>query len=200
MWRNSEHLAYNWFKENYDDKAILYGDCNSTKSDIYSYRYNSYIEIKQLLPSARCGQFTQDTGNSVLCQSIINGDISEKSAKDFVKECYKTKNVTHVIVVSNDINLYTIDEFLSSFCFNWQIYDKGSGTNKTPKKDWENIKKYIEYTVIGDRIYALKENLAGQYFEIENKKYFISKNKNSYLEIRKCSKTKNKTWLVEVTK
>lgn len=85
MWIDTEIEAYNWFKEKYDNKAQLCGGSNSTLSDIYSPKLDTYVEIKQLMPSARCGQFTANTANSDICKSVLNGILSRENANYLLK-------------------------------------------------------------------------------------------------------------------
>lgn len=201
MWTESERKAYEWFKTNYDSEAKLIGNLDSTQSDIFSPLFNHYIEIKQLMPAARCGQFTKTTAIYDLCQEVMNDNWTEENAKQFVKLHYLNKDVSHFIIVLKDnIILETLDSFLENYNFNWQSYAKKSGTSKVSKKNIPLVMSSIAAEIKNDRLYAMDINLIGTYFWIGGIEFFVSKNKNTYGEIRQCSKTKNITWLVEVSK
>jgi len=198
-WIDSELTAYKWFKTNYDSNAILYGGTDSTKSDIYSPLLNEYIEVKQLCPSARCGQFTATTANYDICKEVMNNIQTEENAKEFVRLYYKNKNVNKFLIVSLDkIVLEDLDTFLNNHSFKWQSYAKKSGTSSTSKKYYPILSKNLPIEIKNNKIYITNNSLVGKYFWFDNQEFYISKNKNTYGEIRQCSKTKNITWLVEV--
>lgn len=200
MWIDTEVEAYNWFKEKYDDKAQLCGGSDSTLSDIYSPKLNTYIEIKQLMPSARCGQFTANTADSDVCKSVLNGNLSSENAKSFVKIHYLSKNVGYFLIKNkNGFFLEELNTFIKNHTFSWQSYGKKSGTTTCPKKYIEQISIIFKTELRNNKLYIKDESLVGQYFWLDNIQFFISKSKASYGEIRKCSKTKNLTWLVEVS-
>lgn len=200
MWEEAELRAYEWFKNFYDEDAVLYGQSDSIHSDIYSPQFNGYIEIKQLCPSARCGQFTQSTAVYPLCQDVINDIWNEDNAKEFVKLHYSNKQVVKFLIITDtDYKLENFDDFLNNYKFQWQAYAKKSGTRSTAKKYYNQILETIPSEIKNNKIYTTDENLVGQYFWIDDNEFFISKTKTSYKEIRQCSKTKNHTWLVEVS-
>lgn len=200
MWSDTEVEAFAWFKLNYDKDAILTGGYDSTKSDIYSPQFNEYIEVKQLRPSARCGQFTNTTATYDVCKKVIEGQETEENAKEFVKLHYADKKVNKFIVVSdNDMSLETIEEFLNNHNFQWQTYAKKSGTSSVSKKYYSLILNNLPTEIRNNRLYITDESLIGQYFWFEGIEFFISKTKTTYGEVRQCSKTKNKTWLVQVS-
>ena len=63
-------IRFCFFKQEYDDAAVLYGGYNANQSDVYSPRFNSFIEIKDLTNGARCGQFTDSTIDNVLRKKL----------------------------------------------------------------------------------------------------------------------------------
>ena len=200
MWTESEQEAYLWFKNNYDAKAILYGNTDSTKSDIYSPLFNEYIEIKQLCPSARCGQFTSTTANYDLCKEVMNDKWTEENAKEFVRLHYNNKNVSNFLIVSeNKISFEHIDDFLNNYHFKWQSYAKKSGTSSVSKKYYSLVLNNVPSEIKNNRLYVTDNSLIGKYFWFDGIEFYVSKTKSTYGEIRQCSKTKNKTWLVVVS-
>ena len=200
MWIDSELIAYEWFKTNYDSNAILYGNTDSTKSDIYSPLLNEFIEIKQLCPSARCGQFTVTTAKYSICKEVMNHNQTETNAKEFVRLHYGDKNISKfLIVLPNKIILEDIDDFLNNHHFKWQTYAKKSGTTSAAKKYYSILSDNLPTEIKNNKIYVTNELLVGKYFWFEDKEFYISKNNSTYGEIRQCSKVKNITWLVEVT-
>lgn len=111
----------------------------------------------------------------------------------------KKKQVKYFLCYFNrEFQLYTIEEFCNSFAFSIQCYCKKSGTRQVPKKDFKKVLDYSKYfyKAENDRLYCSDRNISGQKFDIEEDEFFVSKKTN---EIRKCSKTKNKTYLVEVS-
>lgn len=48
-WENTEVKALDFIKTNFDPAAYLVGGADSTKSDIFSPKYDCYIEVKDLL-------------------------------------------------------------------------------------------------------------------------------------------------------
>lgn len=190
----AEKIAYN-FILNLDKEAILYGGMDSTKSDIYSPIYG-WIEVKDLTTGARCGQFTESTKHLNSFSSKLIDNPTEENCKCFVREHYTNKKVTHIcVVIGNEIKLITLEEFLEHFLFSLQSYGKGSGTRSCPKKDFKAILESspLFYEKEG-KIYCSDLTLYKTYFHLGDDKFYIGKNN----EVRKCSKTKNQTWLVEV--
>ena len=201
MWTETEKQAYEWFKNNYDNQAKFYGQSDSTKSDIFSPQFNGYIEIKQLCPFARCGQFTRTTALYPVCKDVINGIWNEDNAKEFVKLHYNKKQVIKFLIITeNDYKLEDFNDFLNNYKFQWQHYAKKSGTRSTAKKYYNQILSLVPSELKNNKIYITDDNLIGKYFWIGNNEFFVSKTATNYKEIRQCSKTKNETWLVEVSK
>lgn len=190
-WELNENKAYYWFIKNYDDKAIKNGGKNSTCSDIYSPKFKCFIEVKKL-PS-HCGQFTINTGKSKLCKEIINGNLNENTAKLYVKQHYKNKQVKYFIIkIKNKFELLSYNDFFNKCNFNWKIINAKSGTKSFPKENRELLDKIFKknYYKYNDKFYVKDENIIGSYFY--NNLIYIGKNK----EIRYCSQTYTKTWQV----
>ena len=204
MWQDIEKHGYDFIKEKIDKDAIYYGMSNSNVSDIYSSKLEGFIEVKDLSNGgARCGQFTNATSCQYFSAENIKAkynnseEISEDELIHFVIEHYKSKNVVAFLVYEKDVYcLYSYSDFIKNFNFTLQVYNKASGTRKVPKKDRDKILKLFpeSINIVGDKLMCLDRDMSGQYFEIGDDRFFISKN----LEVRKCSKTKNRTYLVEV--
>lgn len=195
-WEEIEEKGFQYLKEKYP-KAIKYGNCDSTHSDVYLPELNTFVEIKDLTNGSRCGQFTINTiNNRDYCIKIINNIYSNKDIKDFVYNHYADKNVSmFLIYIDNNFNLMTIEEFLSNYTFSVQSYNKKSGTRKIPKKDIEKVLKYnTSFFNNGNTIISLNSDIYNTYFNIDNDSYYINKSG----EVRKRSKTNNRTWLIEV--
>lgn len=203
MWEETEQRGFVFFKQKYDNTAIFYGGCNANQSDIYSPKFNSFIEIKDLTKGARCGQFTDSTIDNIFAQKIKDSIIcgiktNIDDIKGFIESHYQKKQVKYFLCYfNNSFHLYTIKEFCNNFTFSIQYYYKKSGTRKVPKKDFDNVLNYSKYfyRTENDKIYCLNNNMNGEKFYIKEDEFFISKKTG---EVRKCSKTKNITYLIEV--
>ena len=200
IWQKNEQIAYEWFLYNYDNHATLYGGSDSTISDIYSPKFGGYIEIKTIMPSAFGGQFTINTAKYDVCKEVMNGKMTRDNAILFLTEHYKEKNVVGFIVVNEELNFYNYEDFIKNFEFDWQKRGKKSGTSSVPKKYWTILEKIIpsDLEVIDEKLYVKDMTLIGEYFWDGNNQFFISKISKG--EVRKCSHTKNETWLVTITK
>ena len=97
----NETAAFEWFKKNYDAEAELMGGFDSTKSDIYSHKYQCYVEVKMIssTSSARCGQFTEGTVNkNPYSIYLINEKNLDDNLINFVRYHYGQKDVGYFIV------------------------------------------------------------------------------------------------------
>lgn len=203
-WLESEKKAYQWFKHNVDTDAESIGGEDSTKADIYSPMYDSYIEIKDITSGARCGQFTESTiKDNPYAQAIYDGDYSLQTCQNFIQYHYNKKNVSHFIVVDGDeVFFHPFEEFFSKYTFEVQNpYKKRSGTREAPKRDIPTILSLSEEFIVGDngRIYCINSDRWGEYLSVFNTfDYFISKKNNG--EIRKRSTTENMTWHLLIKK
>lgn len=185
----NEHLAYNWFKENYDPAAEYKGGYDSTVSDIYSPKYGGYIEIKLMDESheARCGQFTDRTVDSnPYAIAIIGGNTTQNVLKNFVAHHYSKKQVVCFIVGSDEnYRLLTNEEFIDQTYFYMDIYAKKSGTKSCPKKYQQSILDLSEeFLTMDGKLYCLNKDKWGEYFYASDSKFFISQKNNG--EVRKC--------------
>ena len=76
-------------------------------------------------------------------------------------------------------------------------YNTSDHLLENEERAYTTIEKAIFYSafIIKDnRVYCTNSNKLKTKFYIDDNEYYINKNS----EVRKCSKTKNKTWLVEV--
>ena len=196
-WKESENKAFNWFRKNIDSIAEHRGGEDSSCGDIYSPKYNSFIEVKDITNGARCGQFTEGTiKNNPYAQAIYDGIKETNVLQDFISYHYSKKNVTHFIIIDNDdISFYTLKDFLKDFVFEVQApYAKRSGTRSAPKKDINILLKAdSDFFLVDGVVYCKDKKRWNQYFSLINTfDYFISAKKNG--ELRKRSATKNMTW------
>jgi hypothetical protein len=190
----AEKISYD-FILSLDKEAILYGGMDSTKADIYSPIYG-WVEVKDLTKGARCGQFTENTKNLNSFAVKLIKNPNEENCKGFVKEHYTNKEVKYICVVINENpKLLSLSDFLNTYSFSLQNYKKNSGTRSCPKKDFERVlKENSSFYEKEGKIYSSDLKLYKTYFYIEDNKFYIGKNN----EVRKCGKTKNLTWLIEV--
>ena len=97
-WTEKELELFNWFKTNYDSKAILLGGSNANVPDIISHLYGNG-EIKSF--PAQCGQFTKSTvKENKYSENIISksrNDVTAEEATQWVKEHYKLKDIKFFI-------------------------------------------------------------------------------------------------------
>ena len=197
-WKESEKRAYEWFKKTIDPEARLTGESDSTLSDIYSPLYNAYIEVKDITNGARCGQFTETTiRDNPFAQAIYSGDYSPIICRKFVQYHYNKKNVTHFIVIEDDIiSFHSFEDFFIKYTFEVQApYKKRSGTRQAPKKDIPLLLDADAEFLLGEdgRVHCSNPNRWGDYFSIiDTFDYFISRTNNG--ELRKRSATQNMTW------
>lgn len=184
-----EQFAYNWVLSNFSNKCQLKGGYNSTESDIYLPESKTYIEVKYLNPSARCGQFTENN----IKTELLNA--SEDIIKKYVEQYYYNKAVQYVFY-GNENNFYfdTLHDWIIKCHFSLaKPYRKRSGTSKLPKKDRIFFEENLLIFKDG-RTYMKDDNYQNSYIERNGNTYYI----NSNLEIRKCSHTKNLTYHIEV--
>lgn len=203
-WKESEKKAYEWFKTNIDPNAEGTGGLDSTKPDIYSPLYDSYIEVKDIANGARCGQFTKSTiKDNPFAQAIYDGDYSPLICKEFVQYHYSKKNVSHFIVVNGDeMTFHSWEEFFNTYLFEIQNpYPKRSGTGAAPKKDIPLLLDLDKEFVLEEngKVYCHNPSRWNTYISVEDPfDYFISiVNKG---ELRKRGKTKNMTWHLVIKK
>ena len=203
-WQKSEQRAYQWFKTHIDPDAILIGGGDSTQADIYSHKFDAYVEIKDITSGARCGQFTKTTiKDNPFAQAIYDGDYSPATCYQFVQFHYNKKNVTHFIIIDGDeIYFHSFEEFLSKYTFEVQNpYQKRSGTRQAPKQDIAPLLNSDEEFILEDngRVYCHNSDRWGEYVSLETPfDYFISKKNNG--ELRKRSTTQNMTWHLLIKK
>lgn len=202
-WKDSEIKCFQWFKENIDNQAELYGAEDSTQPDIYSPLYESYIEVKDITNGARCGQFTESTiKNNPYASDIYSGLITPEICKQFVKFHYEQKNVSHFIIFNNnEISFFTLEDLFSNFIFEVQTpYAKRSGTRSAPKKDIPFLLNFDKSYILKDnKVYCTNNNYWGNYISLFNTfDYYIIKQNNG--ELRKRSNTQNLTWHLLIKK
>ena len=199
---DNEKCAYEWFKHNHDSSAVLAGGYNANESDIYSPKYEGYIEIKMLMGTkgARCGQFTMSTiENNPYAILILNGDASQETLANFVKHHYEEKQVKYFIVgdVEEGYRLLTMEDFIKISIFSIQSYAKRSGTSSCPKKYQDILlKENTSFYLDGKKIFCRDDSKWGEYLFSQRQEFFISEKCNG--EVRKCSNTKNLTYHIEV--
>ena len=198
---DNEIKAHLWFTETYDSDATLNGGYDATKSDIYSPKFGSWIEVKMIdkHSSARCGQFTDGTiSKNPFSILLLNGQNIEENLINFVRYHYQEKQVEYFIVGSeDDFMLLSIEEFLSTAKFSLaKPYHKKSGTSSCPKKYWSDLIRNYNFIEQDGRIYCKDDSRFGEYFFHEGIKFFISKTNQG--EVRKCSSTNNLTYHIEV--
>ena len=197
-WKQSEERAYAWFKTYIDENAKLLGKENSTIGDIYSPKYSTYIEVKDITNGARCGQFTESTiKNNPFAQAIYDGNCGLEICEQFVRYHYTNKQVTHFIIINgDDLSFYSFDDFFLKYNFEVQNpYTKRSGTRSAPKKDISLLlASDINFYLADDgKVYCPDRDKWGTYVSINNLfDYFISKTNQG--ELRKRSSTMNLTW------
>ena len=203
-WKDSEIKCFQWFKENIDNQAELYGAEDSTQPDIYSPLYESYIEVKDITNGARCGQFTESTiKNNPYASNIYSGLITPEICKQFVKFHYEQKNVSHFIIFNNnEISFFTLENLFDNFTFEVQTpYAKRSGTRQAPKKDISILLDMDSEFFLGKdgKVYCPNPNRWGKYVSVNDTfDYYISKQNNG--ELRKRSNTQNLTWHLLIKK
>ena len=184
-----EQFAYKWVLLNFSDKCQLKGGYNSTESDIYVPESKTYIDVKYINPSARCGQFTENNINN----ELLNG--SEAVIKEYVEAYYHNKKVQYVFY-GNENNFYfdTLHNWINKCHFSLaKPYKKRSGTSKLPQKDRKLFEDNLLFIKEG-RTYIKDNTLKNSYIEKGGNTYLINNNS----EIRKCSQTKNLTYHIEV--
>ena len=199
-WRESEIKGYEWYKKNIDPQAIYKGGEDSTCSDIFSPKYNCYIEVKDITNGARCGQFTESTiRNNPFAADIYAG--SEKmNVHCFIRHHYAKKNVRYFIIIDNEnIAFYHLEEMFLRYKFSVQNpYAKRSGTRQAPKKDMNLLLKDADFELRDGRVYCTNNKRWGEYYSlIDTFDYFIGKSSG---ELRKRATTKNMTWHLLVEK
>lgn len=185
-WQNNEEKAYKWFCENYDSSAIYYGGSDSTKPDIYSPKFQCYIEIKS--SKAQCGQFTKATAaKNPYSSHIIN---KEPYEKEWVEYDLRAKQIQYIIVVfSSHCQLYTVADFLKKAVIKLENRSsKKSGSRICTTKIREAlVAKGYEVFLQGGRTYLINPT---------NEKIVL----NGYTvqlssEVRILSNTQNPTWI-----
>ena len=197
----NEAAAFEWFKKNYDAEAELIGGFDSTKSDIYSHKYQCYVEVKMIssTSSARCGQFTEGTvSKNPYSIYLINEKNLDDNLINFVRYHYGQKDVGYFIVGEDgNYTLMSLAAFLQNAEFTLaKPYCKKSGTSPCPKKYFDALAAMDDFAVIDGRMFCNNTNRFGEYFYHDGAKFFISVKSNG--EVRKCSTTNNLTYHIEV--
>ena len=199
----NEQMAHKWFCNNYDAEAKLEGGYDSTISDIYSPKFDCYVEVKMInvSTSARCGQFTEGTINSnPFAILLYNGIDIDTNLRNFVQYHYSTKGVKYFIVGigEEEYRLLTLEEFLSLSNFSLpKPYRKKSGTSHCPKKYQEKILQIDDDFQIRDGyVYCMNPSKWKTYIFLDDAKFYISDKADG--EVRKCSTTNNLTYHIEV--
>ncbi|MBO7080068.1 MAG: hypothetical protein J6W64_09775 [Bacilli bacterium] len=201
-WIDSEQAGCEWFKETYDSEATWVGKSDSTVSDVFSPKFNCYIEVKQY-PSVACGQFTEGTGDKFpICQQILDGDISEQTAREYSKLHYKAKNVGYFVIIKDGTPyFYNFEDFFNSYTFKWDIRPKWSGSNPLPQRDAEAVLAALPEgcTAVkeGKQYFVHDKKWHGEYIIVNDNVYIISKSKNCPGRINKRGSTKNMTYHVQ---
>ena len=211
-WKESEELAYMWYKNNIDNDAVKYGDNDSTTSDIWSPKINGWVEIKEA--TAQCGQFTRETANKYKYASYIMSkdrkDVTSEDSDNFSRNYYKDKEVKKFIRINKDntFELLDIDDFFNSSIITLENRTtKSSGSRPLSKYAYKYIPKEWEYEIINDRPVIINDKYLGATCEFTNTKgeksiMWVSNkvNQKSYKEIRILSNTKNETWIFQACK
>lgn len=71
-WEITEVKALDFIKTSFDPAAYLVGGANSTKSDIFSPKYDCYIEVKDLSQGdVRLGQYTDSTKHQIFVFTLV---------------------------------------------------------------------------------------------------------------------------------
>lgn len=175
-WKKTEEKGYQELLKIFPD-AIKCGESDSTLSDVFIPSLNSFIEIKDLTNGCRCGQFTTATAAGDFCKRIMDETYSKEDIKDFIRNHYKKKKVSHFLVYLYGIfELVEIEQFLNDFNFSVQSYKKRSGTQKIPKKDRSKVLNYNpSFFLKEETIFCSELTMYNSYFNIDNDSYYINK-------------------------
>ena len=134
---------------------------------------------------------------------------SEEIKNDAIKEYLKLKNISYIISCDKNSNFKIIhkDNFFNFFkvdkCI---IRKKASGSQHISSSVFGEVRKYLKNEfecqiiqkkpkteVVFKKDYSsILENKVNRYFYVNNKKYYLSKNQNSYF-VKKTSDTANPT-------
>ena len=197
----NETAAFEWFKANHDADAQLIGGFDSTQSDIYSHKYQCYVEVKMIssTASARCGQFTEGTiDKNPYAIHLINEKNLNDNLINFVRYHYGQKDVGYFIVgTEGNYTLMSLAAFLENAEFTLaKPYHKKSGTSPCPKKYFDDLAAMDDFEVVEGRMFCRDGKRFGEYFYHNGVKFFISVKSGG--EVRKCSTTNNLTYHIEV--
>ena len=203
-WKDTEEKGLKFIKDNYDSNAYLQGGSNAYEEDLICPTLNYIVEIKQRY--AQCGQFTESTANTEIKKEILNKrrqDVTSEDAKNFVKEHYLNKGVTHFLIEDNEeFTLYSFDDFFETFNFSLENRQtKKSGSRSLPKKDIPYIPEEWHATKIDNTYYVLDSNLwdtCYEYFNANNQIRVISPTARTNGQIRVLSNTNNPTWIFKI--
>ena len=197
-----ERKAYNWFKENYDSAAEHKGGYDSTVSDIYSPKFQCFIEVKMIdtKSTARCSQFVEgSTSANPYVELLQKGMETVDNLKGFIRYHYGKKDVKYFIVGIENFSLLPMEEFLEQTIISLaKPYKKRSGTNPCGKKiSLKLIELDSEFVLIDNKPYCTNQKRFGEIFVYDNKEFFISDKNNG--EIRTRGKVpKKSTYHIEV--
>lgn len=197
-----ERKAYNWFKENYDSAAEYKGGYDSTVSDIYSPKFQCFIEVKMIdiKSTARCGQFVEGSmSTNPYVDLLQNGMETIDNLKGFVRYHYDEKNVRYFIVGIESFSLLSMEEFLERVIISLaKPYKKRSGTNSCSKKiSLKLIELDSEFKLVDNKPYCTNQNRFGEIFVYDNKEFFISSKNNGEIRSRGRAPEKS-TYHIEV--
>lgn len=188
-WEITEVKALNFIKTTFDSAAYLVGGTDSTKSDIFSPKYDCYIEVKDLSRGdVRLGQYTDSTKHQI--QPYL-----DKGLDAFVDYWYSQKNVEYFCLYTNTgFLLLSKQEFLRRFKDNFYLqtpYKKRSGSRKLTKSLSCGLRQKLNLSEQDGRTYCfdLKPHA---YFNFNGYRLFVNQNN----EIRIISNTCNTTYHV----
>lgn len=188
-WEITEVKALDFIKIAFDSAAYLVGGVDSTKSDIFSSKYDCYIEVKDLSRGdVRLGQYTDSTKHQI--QLYL-----DKGLDAFVDYWYSQKNVEYFCLYTNTgFLLLSKQEFLRRFKDNFYLqtpYKKRSGSRKLTKSLSCELRQKFNLSEQDGRTYCfdLKPHT---YFNFNGYRLFVNQNN----EIRIISNTCNTTYHV----
>ena len=201
-YETNERNAYIWFKENYDPAAEYKGGHDSTVSDIYSPKFQCFVEVKMIdtKSTARCGQFVEKSVSANPYVDLLQkGMETIENLKGFVRYHYSEKNVRYFIVGIENFSLLSIEEFLEQTIISLaKPYKKRSGTHSCSKGiSLKLIELDSEFELVDNKPYCINQNRFGEIFVYDNKEFFISGKNNGEIRSRGKAPEKN-TYHIEV--
>lgn len=186
-WEITEVKALDFIKTSFDPAAYLVGGADSTKSDIFSPKYDCYIEVKDLSQGdVRLGQYTDSTKHQI--QPYL-----DKGLDVFVDYWYSQKNVEYFcLYTSAGFLLLSKQDFIYRFKDDFYLqtpYKKRSGSRKLTKSLFCELRQKFNLSEQDGRVYCfdLKPHT---YFDFNGYHLFVNRNN----EIRIISNTCNMTY------